>query len=94
MNTQKYVITHPKDETGTEIKFVFMISLSKPVKAIGEAKINALMGVDGIDTLAQRGRYTLEITISRAFNADEVISVLKTKLDDAMSDIIVPKLVI
>ena len=93
-NTPKYVMIFAKDEKGEEIKYRFMISLTKSIKKVEEKFLAAVMGTDGVDRIEIHGRYTAEIVIARAFNADEVLDALRPKLDDVLSDIIVPKIVV
>lgn len=89
-NTQKYVITFATDEQGNPIKYRFMLSLSKRLQEMEKTALEATMGTDGIDSVQPHGRYTLEVTICRAFDPDAVLAEMKEKLDRAMSAIIMP----
>lgn len=87
----KYVIIFAKDEQGQEIKYRFMISMKK--KLIGETAkdiFQALSQVDGIDRAEPVGFYTMDISIGRAFDPEEVLKNLCQKLDVILLDIIVP----
>ena len=92
--TEKYILTFPEDQDGNPVtKFRFMLSLSKPMKEIESKLQNALGTLDGIDQIAIQplGRYTVEVVIARTFDADEVITELKRRLEeDVLSDIITP----
>lgn len=90
---QKYVIIFAKDERGEEVRHRFMLSIRKSIKSVEEQLLKALMGTDGVDRMEIHGRYTTEVVIARSFDADEVLGVLRPKLDSALSDIITPKLV-
>lgn len=87
----KYVFTFAKDESGNEIKFRFMLSLGNMSKDIQAALNQGVGSLDGIDGIAIAGKYTLEITISRAFDPDEVITELKSRLDNILSDVLMPQ---
>lgn len=89
----KYVLTFPKDEKGDDIKFRFMLSLNKQISQVEKALIKAVGTLDGIDGIATgMGRYTIEITIARTFDPDEVIAELKHRLEsEVLSDIILPQ---
>lgn len=99
---QSFVLTFPRDETGKDIKYRFMLTLSKQLKyKIGNETIEsrlmqALGTLDGIDGLGVGiGRYTIEVTIARTFDPDVVIEELKTRLEqDVLSEIIRPPLVV
>lgn len=100
-----YVLTHPKDDDGTDILFRFMLTLGKKLSEkvgdpSGEETIESRLGqaigtLDGIDGLGVGGgRYTIEVTIARTFDPNEVITELKQRLDsDVLSEIITPRLV-
>jgi len=88
-NTQKYVMIFARDEQGNEIKYRFMLSISKSIKSVEEKLLKAVMGTDGVDRIEIHGRYTAEVVIARAFDAEEVLKVLTPKLDEVLSDIIV-----
>lgn len=93
-NTQKYVLTFAQDDKGNDIKYRFMISLGKTIKSTEQRFLAAVMETDGVDHFEVRGRYTAEVSISRAFDADEVLAELTPKIEAAISDIIVSKLVV
>jgi predicted oxidoreductase len=92
-NTQKYVIIFAKDEKGEDIHYRFMLSIGKSIKSVEKSLLEALMGTDGVDRMEIHGRYTAEVVIARSFDAEEVLAELRPKLDAALSDIVVPKLV-
>jgi len=91
---EKYVLTFPEDENGDPVtNFRFMLSLGRPISEV-EAKLQKALGtLPGIDQikLLQIGRYTLEVVIARTFDADEVLTELKRRLEtDVLSEIIQP----
>ena len=88
-NTQKYVMIFARDEQGNEIKYRFMLSIRKSIKSVEAKFIKAVMDTDGVDRVELHGRYTAEVVIARAFDAEEVLKVLASKLDEVLSDIIV-----
>lgn len=91
---KKYVIIFARDEQGNEIKYRFMLSISKPFsekEAVLAKTINALEGIDALQII---GKYTADIMVGRAFDADKVVSTLTKILDSFLSDIITPKLVV
>lgn len=86
----KYVIIFAKDEQGQDIKYRFMISMKK--KLTGETAkevFQALSQVEGIDRAEPVGFYTMDISIGRAFDAEEVLKNLCQRLDTILLDIIV-----
>lgn len=90
----KYIIIFAKDEKGEDIPYRFMLSLSKPIKSIEKEFMAAVMGTDGVDRIEVHGRYTAEIGIGRAFDAKQVLDALTPKLEAALSDIVLPKLIV
>ena len=91
-----FVITHPKDDNGEEVKFSFMLTLKKQIQKETEEKlIEAIGTLDGIDSINPGvGRYTMAATIARTFDPDEVLDELKRRIkDDVLSDIVRPKIV-
>jgi hypothetical protein len=89
----KYVITHPKDEQGNEIKRRFILTSSKPIKDKDMyGKVMLLLGetVPGIDGFNIMGRYTMEIVIAMTFEPNEVIAALKSELDIILSPLALP----
>ena len=99
---EPFVLTFPKDENGNDVKYRFMLTLSKHLKqkigneTIESRLIQALGTLDGIDGIGiGGGRYTLEVTIARTFNPDEVIEELKRRVtNDVLSEIVRPPLVV
>jgi len=93
---EKYVFTFAQDEKGEDVKYRFMLTLSKRIDNVIEPKLIAALGtLDGIDGIQPGiGRYTIQVTIARTFDADEIIAELKNRLDDVMSDIIIPKMIV
>jgi len=95
---EKFVLTFPHDEKGQEIQFRFMLTLSKKLsvkigeETIQERLVRALGTLDGIDGMAfGAGRYTVEVTVARTFDAQEVLTELKARLEnDVLSEIIRP----
>jgi hypothetical protein len=83
-----------KDEEGKDIHYRFMLSLSKPLARVEKELMKGIMDTEGVDHIQPHSRYTLEITIGRAFDADEVLAELKPKIEAALSDILMPKLVV
>jgi len=101
---EKYVFTFPQDENGKDVLYRFMLTLGRKVtekvgdpsggETIGSRLMEAIGTLDGVDNVIPGNRYTLEVTIARTFDAQEVIDELKRRLDkDVLSEIIVPKLV-
>lgn len=93
-NTQKYTLIFAKDEQGNEIKYRFMLCVSKPVTENQKALAMAIQAFEGIDGIQIVGRYTLDVVIGRAFDPDEVLVELKKLLDSMLSDIIVSKILV
>lgn len=93
-NTQKYVMIFAKDEKGEDIHYRFMLSINKTLKSVEGKLMEAIMGTDGVDRIEVHGRYTAEVVIARSFDADEVLEVLRPKLENALSDIVTPKLLV
>ena len=91
--TKKYDIVYAKTEDGEDIKFRFVLTLSKPIRdeAMG-ARIIQLLGIDlpGIDGYTAMGRYTLEIIIARTFDPEVVLDALKEELEVILSTILQP----
>jgi len=95
--TEQIVITHPKDADGQDVKYSFMLTLSKRIEKDLEGRLIQAVGtLDGIDNLQPNmGRYTIGITVARSFDPDEVITELKRRLEaDVLSDIVRPTLVV
>lgn len=92
-NTQKYNFIFAKDEKGEDIKYRFMLSISKSLSDNQGAVIKAIQAFEGIDAVQPIGRYTMDVVIGRAFDPDEVFSELRNLLDSLLSDIIRPTLV-
>lgn len=102
---EKFVITHPRDENGEEVRFSFMLTLSKRLSLNFGTKekpdtvemrlIKAIGLLEGIDNInPDMGRYTIAATIARTFDPDEVIAEMKRRLEnDVLSEIIRPSLV-
>jgi hypothetical protein len=106
MNTitpkEKFVITHPTDENGNEVKFSFMLTLSLKVThkfgTLGSGEpdtvdgrlIRALGTLEGIDSINPNvGRYTVAATIARTFDPDEVLNELKRRLtEEVLTEIV------
>jgi len=93
--TDKYVITHPKDENNEDILYRFMLTLSKQLsKTIGSETVEsrlwkAIGTLDGVDGMAKGGRYTVEVVLARTFDPTEVINELERRLkEDVLSEII------
>ena len=103
---EKYVMTFPKDEDGTDIKYRFMLTLGRKLtekvgapsgdETIESRLMKAIGTLDGVDGAgAGAGRYTVEVMIARSFNPEEVIEELKRRLDtEVLSEIIKPTLVV
>ena len=88
--TSKYVFTFLR-EGENENKYRFMLTLSKPLKTVGD-KLFAVIGIlEGIDGCQPAGQYTVEIVIARTFNAEDIIAEIRRSLDEEiLSDIILP----
>lgn len=103
---EPFVLTFPKDENGHEVKWRFMLTLSKKTTfnfgtkdspdTVGDRLVKALSTLDGIDALTPNiGRYTVEVVIARTFDVDEVLAELKRRVEfEVLSEIKVPKLVL
>ncbi len=101
---EPFVFIFPKDQDGQEVKWRFMLTLSKTMgtsfgtkeDTVERRLIKAVGTLDGIDYINPGvGRYTVEIAIARTFNADEVIAELKRRIeDDVLTDLIKPKLIV
>jgi hypothetical protein len=97
-----FLLTFPHDNDGKEIKYRFMLTLSKPLSqktgdvTIQDKLIKALGTLDGIDGIAVGiGRYTIEVTIARTFVAEHVIDELQRRItEDVLSEIIKPSLIV
>jgi len=95
--TEQYILTFPEDENGEPVtKYRFILTLGKKIEKELGAKLQKAIGtLDGIDGINPGGRYTMELTIARTFEADEVIAELKKRLtEDVLSDIVRPKLTV
>ena len=100
---EKFVFVFAKNDNGTDMKYRFMLVLGKQTSSkigggeetVGQRLMKAVGSLDGVDNIQpDMGRYTMEITIARTFDADEVIAELKERLEnDVLSDIIKPKIV-
>lgn len=102
---EPFVLTFPKDENGQEVKWRFMLTLSKTMgfnfgnkekpDTIEHRLIKAVGTLDGIDYVNPGvGRYTVEIAIARTFDADEVIAELKNRIqNEVLIEIIRPRFV-
>lgn len=101
--TEKYVFVFAKNEDGSDMKFRFMLVLGKQTnmkigsgdETVGQRLMKAAGTLDGIDNVTpDLGRYTMELTIARTFDPDEVIAELKKRLDnDVLSEIVRPSIV-
>jgi hypothetical protein len=101
---ESFVLTFPKDEAGKDVKYRFMLTLSKKLKqkvgggdeTIESRLIEQLGTLDGVDGIGiGGGRYTIEVTIARTFDPDAVIEELKRRLTEVvLSEIIRPPLVV
>jgi hypothetical protein len=102
--TQKYVLIHPKEDDGTEVKYSFILTLGRQLgeqvggagETIESRLIKALGSLEGIDNIQPNmGRYTIGATIARTFDAEAVLTELKRRLEaDVLSEIVRPALVI
>lgn len=101
---EKFVIIHPKENDGTEVKHSLLLVLGRKLSdnmgsgqddTIENRLIKAIGTLDGVDTIQPGvGRYTIALTIARTFDANEVITELERRLnEDVLSEIIRPKLV-
>lgn len=103
MNTiepkEKYVIIHPTEDDGSELRYSFILTLSRHLgektgadETVGDRLIRALGTMPGIDTLNPNvGRYSIHATIARTFDPEEILNELKERLErDVLSDIIRP----
>lgn len=98
---EKYVVIHPSDDNGEDVKFSLLLVLSRPLNDhVGDSTIGArlmenLSKINGIDSLQPNvGRYTVGITIARTFDPDEVISAITKAVEDrVLTEIITPKLI-
>lgn len=93
-NTQKYVLIFAKDEQGQEIKYRFMLCVSRSLAEEQGRLAKTIQALEGIDRIEPVGRYTADIVIGRAFDADEVLVELTKMLDSFLSDIVVAKILV
>lgn len=101
---EPFVLTFPKDESGKEVPWRFMLTLSKTMGSnfgnkedtVERRLIKAVGTLDGIDYINPGvGRYTVEIAIARTFDATEVIEELKRRIQfEVLTEIKTPKLVV
>jgi len=98
---EPFVLTFPQDSEGKDVKYRFMLTLSKKLKqpirgtekeTIESRLMEAVGTLDGVDGIGiGGGRYTVELTIARTFDPDAVIAELKNRLtNDVLSEIIRP----
>jgi hypothetical protein len=94
---EKYILTHPKDESNEDILYRFMLTLNRRLaekvgsETIESRLLKAIGTLDGVDGMQQGGMYTIEVVIARTFDPAEVITELKRRLDDdVLSEIITP----
>jgi len=102
---ESFVLTFPKDQDGQEVKWRFMLTLSKTMgfnfgskekpDTIEQRLIKAIGTLDGIDYVNPGvGRYTVEIAIARTFDADEVIAELKSRIqNEVLTELVRPKFI-
>jgi hypothetical protein len=99
---EKYIIIHPTDDDGNEVKTSFILTLGRQLgdpigsdETVEARLIQALGTLPGIDSInPNMGRYTMGATIARCFDADEVLTELRRRLDeDVLTEIVRPKLV-
>lgn len=98
---EKFVFTFARDEKGQDMKYRFMLTLSRRLgEKIGDEfiaqRLNAaLTTLDGVDAVnVSNSRYSVEIILARTFDPDEIIEEIKKRLtNDILSDIYVPKLI-
>lgn len=83
-----------KDNEGKEVKYKFLISMTKTLKELEKTFGPAMMAVDGIDGLDPVGRYTVAVSVCLAFDAEEVVAKVEAKLEDLLSDIVRPRLLV
>lgn len=103
---EDFVLTFPKDQDGQEVKWRFMLTLSKPMgfnfgskekpDTVEQRLVKAVGTLDGIDYVNPGvGRYTVEIAIARSFDVDEVIEELRNRIKhEVLSDLVRPRLVV
>ena len=103
---EDFVLTFPKDQDGQEVKWRFMLTLSKAMgfnfgskekpDTVEQRLVKAVGTLDGIDYVNPGvGRYTVEIAIARTFDVDEVIAELKRRIQfEVLTEIKTPKLVV
>lgn len=96
-----YVLTFPYSQEGKDIKYRFMLTLSKPLgqaigtERVGERLINTLGQLDGVDNIsAPVGRYTIEVALARTFDPEVLIVEIERLLkEEVLSEIIRPPLI-
>jgi len=97
--TQKYLFTFPQDEEGNDIKYRFILTLSKRLgdnvgtgeETIGSRLMKLLSEIDGIDGVSQNGFYTMQVAIAHTFDAEQVLELIERGLEqDVLSEIIRP----
>lgn len=104
--TVNFLLTFPKDQEGQEIKWRFMLTLSKPLgysfgptpgaDTVQGRLIKSLGTLNGIDYINPNvGKYTVEVAIARTFNVDEVLEELKRRVEfEVLTEIVSQKLII
>jgi hypothetical protein len=103
ISKEKFVITHPKDENGEEIKYRFMLSVSRRLRNVssqdtcpwGAKLVMDLYSIDGVDAIVPNvGVYTVEVGVARTFDPYEVITEIERVVTEALSEIIKPKIIL
>lgn len=98
---EPFVFTFPHDGEGKEVKYRFMLTLSKPLsrqigtEIIGDRLMKAVGSLDGVEAIGTNiGRYSIEVALARTFDPDVVIAEIKRLLNEVvLSEIIRPPVI-
>jgi hypothetical protein len=103
---EPFVLTFPKDQDGQDIKWRFILTISKTKgfnfgtkekpDTVEQRLIKAVGTIDGVDYVnPDVGRYSIEVAIARTFNPDEVIEELKRRVCfEVLTEIKTPKFIV
>lgn len=87
---EDFVITHPKDSNGNEIRNIFSLSFSKKIESLKSKLIPFMTSLPGIDAWQPAGHYTLEAVIAKTFNPEDILNYIKENLkQEVLSDLVI-----
>lgn len=102
---EPFVLTFAKDKDGHDVKWRFMLTLSKTKgfnfgtkekpDTVEYRLIKAVGTIDGVEYVnPDCGRYTVEIAIAPTFDPDEVIEEVKRRIQfEVLTEIQTPKFI-